>query len=333
MKEDWKGSKYLGLTLKWDYNSGTLDVSMPGYIERALKRFQHAPPTRPQHSPHAYTAPHYGPGIQQTTATDETLPLEANDIQRLQQIIGVLLYYARMIDMTMLVAIGTIASAQAKGTESTMNAAVQLLNYAATHPDATLRYKKSDMVLHVVSDASYLSSSGARSRLGGYFFLSDTVPDIQSPEAPSPPFNAPVLVNSSIITAVLSSAGEAELGALFYNSKDAANLQTTLAALGHPQTATPIQADNACAVGIANDTIKQKRSKAIDMRFYWVRDRVRAGQFIIYWKQGLQNAADYFTKHHPTAYHRTQRPRYLHTEAENPDYHNSSAAIAPVNPD
>jgi hypothetical protein len=68
--------------------------------------------------------------------------------------------------------------------------------------------------------------------------------------------------------AVVSSAAEAELGALFYNGKEAAWLRTTLINMGHAQPPTPIQTDNSCAAGIANGTVKQRRSKAIDMRFY-----------------------------------------------------------------
>ncbi len=193
-----------------------------------------------------------------------------------------------------------------------MTAITQLLNYCATLPDATVRFTASDMVLHIVSDASYLSASGARSRLGGYFFMSSPIKTKPEPTDPAPPFNGPVLVNSSIIQPVMSSAAEAELAALFYNAKDGCMLRNTLEDMGHPQPATPIQADNACAVGLANDTVKQKRSKAIDMRFYWVRDRVKQGQFIIYWKKGVENDADYFTKHHPPAHHRRMRSRYLH---------------------
>ena len=44
--------------------------------------------------------------------------------------------------------------------------------------------------------------------------------------------------------------------------------------LGHKQPATPLQTDNNTASGIMNGTIRQRRSKAIDMRFYWLRDRV-----------------------------------------------------------
>ena len=58
--------------------------------------------------------------------------------------------------------------------------------------------------------------------------------------------------------------------------------------------------------------MKQKRSKAIDMRFYWIRDRVRQGQFRIFWRKGTMNRADYMTKHHPASHHRAIRSAYLH---------------------
>jgi hypothetical protein len=54
VSEDWTGTKYCGLALKWDYTNRTVDVSIPGYIERALQRFQHPTPTRPEHAPHAW---------------------------------------------------------------------------------------------------------------------------------------------------------------------------------------------------------------------------------------------------------------------------------------
>jgi hypothetical protein len=59
----------------------------------------------------------------------------------------------------MLVALGSIASAQSKGTEATAMACIQLLNYFATHPDAIIRYQASGMIIHVHSDASYLTAS------------------------------------------------------------------------------------------------------------------------------------------------------------------------------
>jgi hypothetical protein len=109
----------------------------------------------------------------------------------------------------------------------------------------------------------------------------------------------------------MSSATEAEIGALFYNCKDGTMLRTTLEEMGHPQLTTPIQTDNAFAAGIANATVKQRRSKAIDMRFYWVRDRVDKKQCRVHWRRGSDNQADYFSKHHSPAHHRLMHSRYL----------------------
>ena len=70
----------------------------------------------------------------------------------------------------MLVSLGSLAYAQATSTEVTAASLTRLLNYAATHPDAILRYNASDMILHIHSDASYLSEPKARSCIGGPFF-------------------------------------------------------------------------------------------------------------------------------------------------------------------
>ena len=57
---DWTGSRYCGLTLKWDYTNRTCDISMPGCIERALARFQYSAGRSPEHAPHPWQRPNYG---------------------------------------------------------------------------------------------------------------------------------------------------------------------------------------------------------------------------------------------------------------------------------
>ena len=79
-----------------------------------------------------------------------------------------------------------------------------------------------------------------------------------------------------------------------------------------PQPPTPMQLENSISDGFANRTIKQKRSKAIDVRFYWVQDHVRQGQFLIYWQPGSTNLVNYHTKHHSPALHRLICTTYLH---------------------
>ena len=36
---NWKGNKFLGLTINWDYGQKTCDISMPGYIKKAFQCF------------------------------------------------------------------------------------------------------------------------------------------------------------------------------------------------------------------------------------------------------------------------------------------------------
>ena len=206
----------------------------------------------------------------------------------------------------MLVALGTIAATQAKGTQYTNKIVDHLLDYCHTHPDATLRYRASNMILKIHSDASYLSEAKARSRAGGHFYLGDQ-PSNQPERG-----NGAILNKSKIMRNVMSSAAEAECGAVFENTTDAVPLQTTLEEMGHPQPPTPIQVDNSTAYGFANKQIKQQKSKSMDMRFYWIQDRVAQKQFQIYWRPGPTNLADDFTKHHTPSHHWRERATYLH---------------------
>ena len=57
MTEDWKGEKYIGLTLDWDYERREVHLSMPGYVAKGRKRFHHPMPRRRQDSPYPCTPP------------------------------------------------------------------------------------------------------------------------------------------------------------------------------------------------------------------------------------------------------------------------------------
>eukprot|EP00957_Ditylum_brightwellii_P199346 15194798-Ditylum_brightwellii.AAC.1 len=80
-------------------------------------------------------------------APDASDPLNKIGIKRIQAIIGTLLYYVRQVDPTVLVSIGTIVAAQSKGTEVTAKAVEHLLHYCASHPNTTIRYTPSSMLL------------------------------------------------------------------------------------------------------------------------------------------------------------------------------------------
>ena len=87
----------------------------------------------------------------------------------------------------------------------------------------------------------------------------------------------------------MASAAESETGAVFVNCQEAVSLRETLIEMSHPQPATPVHVDNACAVGIINETFQQRKSKSMDIRFYWIRDQDKQNQFrIVFGKKALQ---------------------------------------------
>jgi hypothetical protein len=280
---------------------------MPGYIEHALARFQHPKPKKPQHNPYKYLQPEYGASVQYAADADTSPLLDAAGKKRVQEILGTLLYYARAVDPTMLVTISSLSTQQANPTTNTMTAVNHLLDYCATHPTAIIRFHASDMKLHVESDASYLSESDAKSRYAGFFYLSD---DPHGNNLMYPTFNGPVLVTANIIKETVASAAEAELAGLFHNAQEALPLRHALEEMRHSQPPTPIQTDNSTASGLANNTVKQKRSKSMDMRFFWIRDKIPT-IFNVFWNKGKTNRADYFSKQHPTSHHRDMQSTYL----------------------
>jgi hypothetical protein len=107
----------------------------------------------------------------------------------------------------------------------------------------------------------------------------------EQPLAP-PLANGPILCHSTVLVHVVSSVAEAEFGAVFANNKTGTVTRTMLTEMGHPPEATCLIIDNSTAGGIINKTVQQKSSKAMDMRFYWIQDRVEKEQFYVGWMTG-----------------------------------------------
>ena len=145
-------------------------------------------------------------------------------------------------------------------TKNTLKRVHQLLAYMATNPDAIVRFRASDMILSLQSDASYLSTPKVRIRAGGYFF------PVSLPKHGMPiQRNDAIHVNCTVLKLLAVSATKGELGALFHNAQQAKIIRLTLQEMGHPQPATPIYIDNTTAVGIVNSTIKRQRSRSMEM--------------------------------------------------------------------
>ena len=302
-KVDFDATQYIGIHLDWNYEKRELICSMKGYVKQALTKLEHLmETTRHQAAALKMTRPDYGAKVQYVY-DDNGEPLAENKIRHIQRVIGKFLYYGRAIDITMQHAINNIRITTAKATTTTEKTVKHFLDYAHCNPDAELIFRASDMILQTDSNAAYLVAPNAQSRAGGYHFLG--LKDNKQ-------FNGAIYVLAKIIKNVVTSTMEAEISALYENAQKTVEFRCVLEDMGHPQPPTLIHTDNKTGWGIINGTMKQKRSKAIDIRYNWVKDKVQNHkEFIIEWAQGAENLADYHTKHHSSAHHKRVRPVYL----------------------
>ena len=162
----------------------------------------------------------------------------------------------------MLTALSSIASQQSASTAEKIKGVKQFFDYCASQEDEITNFRKSNMELLGHIDAGYLNYLKSQRRAGGNFYMSNS--------SPIPPNNGAVITISQIIKAVMSSAAEAELGALFIYTREAVYMRQILEYMGHKQGQTLIQTDNSIAEGFIKRKIEPKHTKRMDMRFHWL---------------------------------------------------------------
>ena len=90
------------IDLDWNYASKhtkrTCWLSMDGYVEKLLIKYNHTRPTKPQLSPHCHWEIVYGAKEQLTPAEDTSPALDTAGIKFVQAIVGTILFYACAVD-------------------------------------------------------------------------------------------------------------------------------------------------------------------------------------------------------------------------------------------
>jgi hypothetical protein len=180
---------------------------MKNYIRDLLLKVGHTPPAKPQLSPHKHREITYGAKEQHTHVARPSPKLDPKGVKWVQEIVGALLFYGQAVDNKLLVTINAIGIQQATATEATNEAVATLLDYLATYPNNGTLYHASDMVLAAHSYTGFHNESNGRSHAGAHIFLSEN--------DPFPRWNGAILTIAQVIKFVMSSAAEAELGALF----------------------------------------------------------------------------------------------------------------------
>ena len=301
---DMSGEAYIGLHILHDLIKHTITISIPDYVTKAITRFApHLLTTRGSRAPMRYHPVVYGPHVTEALEEDHSPALDDTRRRRLQGIIGTFLYYARALDITAAFPVAKLASLP--HTEHTEELAHHFLSYMVAHPNACVVFSRSDMQHNCHSDASFNGETRGRSRAAGYPYLGH-----YDPTGTAPP-NGSIEYVTAIIDVVVASATEAELAAIFVNAQLAISLRHALDFLGHSQGPSLIVSDNLVGVNILNGTAKSKRSRSMDLRFFWVKDRISQKQFKLAWAPGLHNLADYVSKIHPGKTYIALRPTFV----------------------
>ena len=151
-----------------------------------------------------------------------------------REIIGSVFFFARMLDLTLLLLTNERALQQTDSTTTTLNLCTWSLNCIATHPNPSIACKKSDMILWISSDSSCLSVSKVRSRIGGYHFLGNKYDPTKPIALQRVLINAPTHVEASVLRNIMSAALEAEIASACVNARLGIPERITLMELGHP---------------------------------------------------------------------------------------------------
>ena len=117
-------------------------------------------------------------------------------------------------------------------------------------------------------------------------------------------FLGPISWSSKKQATTALSSMEAEYMALTHATREAIWLRSSLTELHFPPTsATPIYVDNQAAISFANNQDFHMRTKHIDIRHHFCREKIASGEITINYIHTSDNLADLFTKALPTPRH------------------------------
>jgi hypothetical protein len=148
VKTDLTGRKFIGMRLDWYYDAELPHVylDMPTTVPDAIAKFYPNGTCKGASTPSTYVAPFKKGPPDLGAIVDTSKPVSPEAKLFIQQVVGVFLFYARMIDITMLPAVRAISEHQSSPTEKTLADTHQLLRYAYSHPNHRIKFEACDMV-------------------------------------------------------------------------------------------------------------------------------------------------------------------------------------------
>jgi hypothetical protein len=189
--------------------------------------------------------------------------LSQNVVNHLQQLGGTLMYYPIVLDTTLIIPVNVLASEKTRETSDTADKTIKLLNYCNTHPEATLHYHASDMIINIHSEVSHLSDMESKIQAGGFLYMGSNT------DKTNRLTNGSILIIGTVHKYIMVSAGKVNNSPLYHTRRTGAS--------SPPKT---LETDNTTATGYINGTVKQTCTRAMDMHFYLVKCKVKKASFM-----------------------------------------------------
>eukprot|EP00804_Cyclotella_cryptica_P012662 CCRYP_016930-RA/>CCRYP_016930-RA protein AED:0.29 eAED:0.23 QI:0/0/0/1/0/0/2/0/396 len=284
-----------GLTIAWDYTLQQVQLSMPGYC-KSRPPSPHPVPIKPQHQPYPHTPALTEPNnslstllmIQRYSPTP-TKPSSRKSLESSYTTTSCGLHHATCA--------GVLATQQSAPTQNTITPVPRLCH------DTPRRHDNLSLQQHDPGPQRRPIYRKQSTQPGwGHFSYEKTI---------RPRNNGAILTLAQIIKPVMSSAAEAELGALYINARETIPQRHLLNELGHPQPPTPIQIDNSTALEWSLTSSNPNAPKQWTCVFIGsVVEKIKTVSHLLA-PRGTTNLADYVTKHHPAIHHQAVRHIYL----------------------
>jgi len=260
---------YLGMTFNFE-EEGSVRVTMEGYIDDMLRSYQ-------------VTGKAATPALDHLFEIRESPKLDEEKRGELHSRVAKLLYLAKRVRPEILPSVIFLTSRVKEATEDDWTKLDRILKYLNSEPNLGLRIKPDPNSVDVISyvDASFAVHHDYKSHTGGVITLG----------------MGPVFVKSSKQKITTKSSTEAELVGLSDTTSQVIWTREFLIEQGYDPGPATIYQDNKSTIALANKGgSTSARSRHINIRFFFIKDRIAAGEIELKYKPTAEMIADILTK-------------------------------------
>ena len=245
----------LNMQVERDRSKKTITLHQTTYVRNLLTNFsmQNAHPVSTPMEPHTTLG---SVSVDKKTGNKNARP------ERYSELVGSLLYLSNTVRPDIAAAVGQLSRFLSDPKEHHWHAAVRVLRYLKGTMDLGISYNgcaERQNVLYGYADSDWGGCKDTKRSTSGYVFMLN---------------GGAISWSSKRQSVVALSTAEAELVSATAATQEAVHLQILLAEIGFKQDTTTIFEDNQPCIKIAENPITSPRTKHIDIRYFYVRDKV-----------------------------------------------------------